>query len=148
MMRRIILALAVCALSAGGLVGPARAFDPPQPTTADLARARGYIKAKDFQRALVELRQFEGRLDHADLYNLLGFAYRKTGDYARAEVNYAKALRLDPNHLGALEYQGELFIETGRMDQARQNLIRLTALCPTGCEELDDLREAIKAKGG
>jgi len=124
------------------------AFDPPTPTTADLARARTLIKAKDFRAALTELRQFEGRLDHPDLYNLLGFAYRKTGDYGRAETNYARALRMDPNHLGALEYQGELFLETNRMDQARANLARLAALCPKGCEELDDLREAVKAKGG
>lgn len=124
------------------------AFDPPTPTTADLARARTLIKAKDFRGALTELRQLEGRLDHADLYNLLGFAYRKTGDTARAEANYTRALRLDPNHLGALEYQGELFLETNRMALAQANLARLTALCPKGCEELDDLRAAVKAKGG
>ncbi len=124
------------------------AFDPPTPTTSDLARARAMIKAKDFRAALTELRLFEGRLDHADLYNLLGFAYRKTGDYGRAETYYERALRMDPNHLGALEYQGELFLETNRMDQARANLTRLTTLCPKGCEELDDLRAAVKAKGG
>ena len=55
---------------------------------------------------------------------------------------------MDPRHLGALEYQGELFVETGRLDQARRNLAILTALCPKGCEELEDLQEAIKAKGG
>lgn len=124
------------------------AFDAPTPTTADLARARAMLKAKDFRAALTELRQFEGRLDHADLYNLLGFAYRKTGDTGRAETYYARALRMDPNHLGALEYQGELFLETNRMDQAKANLTRLTTLCPKGCEELDDLRAAVKAKGG
>ena len=138
-------ALMVVALVAGG---PALAFDPPAPTTADLAQARSMIKARDYQGALRALREFEGRLDHADLYNLLGFASRKTGDYARAEVYYVKALRLDPRHLGALEYQGQLFAETGRLDQARRNLGTLTALCPKGCEELDDLRDAIKAKGG
>jgi len=147
MRRRVVVAGS--AIIAGMMaVGAARAVDAPQPTTSDLARARAMVKAKDFKGALAELRQYEGRLEHADLYNLLGFAYRKTGDYPRAEVNYAKALRLDPNHLGALEYQGELFIETNRMELARQNLGRLTALCPSGCEELDDLKEAIRAKGG
>lgn len=143
--RRLTAFLMIGALLAGG---PALAFDPPAPTTADLARARSMIKAKDYQGALRELRQFEGKLDHADLYNLLGFASRKTGDYARAEVYYVQALRLDPRHLGALEYQGQLFAETGRLDQARRNLATLTALCPKGCEELEDLQEAIKAKGG
>ncbi len=147
-MRRGLILVCAAIMAGMAAIGSAGAVDAPQPTTADLARARGMVKAKDFKAALVELRQFEGRLEHADLYNLLGFAYRKTGDYPRAEVNYAKALRLDPNHLGALEYQGELFIETNRMAQARQNLTRLTTLCPRGCEELDDLREAIRAKGG
>jgi Flp pilus assembly protein TadD len=144
-MRRRGLCVAVILAMAAG---PAWAVDAPQPTTADLARARAMVKAKDFKGALAELRQYEGRLEHADLYNLLGFAYRKTGDHARAEVNYAKALSLDPNHLGALEYQGELFIETNRIERARQNLARLATLCPRGCEELDDLREALRAKGG
>lgn len=145
MRRRLATGLMIGAILAGT---PALAFDPPTPTTADLARARTMIKAQNYQGALRELRQFEGKLEHADLYNLLGFASRKTGDYARAEVYYAQALRLDPRHLGALEYQGQLFAETGRLDQARGNLATLTALCPKGCEELDDLREAIKAKGG
>ena len=145
MRRRLTAFLMIGAMLAGG---PTLAFDPPAPTTADLARARTMIKAQNYQGALRELRQYEGKLDHADLYNLLGFASRKTGDYARAEVYYAQALRMDPRHLGALEYQGQLFAETGRLDQARINLATLTALCPKGCEELDDLREAIKAKGG
>lgn len=143
--RRLTAFLMIGALLAGG---PALAFDPSTPTTEDLARARAMIKAKDYQGALRALREFEGRLDHADLYNLLGFASRKSGDYARAEVYYVQALRLDPRHLGALEYQGQLFAETGRLDQARRNLAILTALCPKGCEELEDLQEAIKAKGG
>ena len=147
-MRRGLMVASAAFMAGMMAVGSAWAVDPPEPTTSDLARARAMVKAKDFKGALAELRQYEGRLEHADLYNLLGFAYRKTGDYPRAEVNYAKALRLDPNHLGALEYQGELFIETNRMDQARQNLSRLTTLCPSGCEELDDLKAAIRAKGG
>jgi len=143
--RRLTAFLMIGAMLAGG---PALAFDPPAPTTADLARARAMIKAQDYQGALRALREFEGKLDHADLYNLLGFASRKTGDFARAEVYYVQALRLDPRHLGALEYQGQLFAETGRLDQARRNLVTLTTLCPKGCEELEDLQEAIKAKGG
>ena len=143
-MRRLMIV--VLALSMG--TGAAWGFDSPTPTTADLARARAMIKAGQYQAALGELRALEGRLDHADLYNLLGFAYRKSGDPARAEVNYARALRMDPNHLGALEYQGQLFVETNRIDLARRNLTRLEGLCPRGCEELDDLRDAIRAKGG
>ena len=62
----------------------------------------------------------------------------------KARSYYGKALDLDPNHRGALEYSGELYLKTGEGDKARSNLQRLEALCPKGCEELEDLREAFE----
>ena len=56
---------------------------------------------------------------------------------------YNRALEIDRDHKGALEYQGALFVEMGQTDRARANLARLQKLCPSGCEELTDLREAI-----
>jgi tetratricopeptide (TPR) repeat protein len=80
---------------------------------------------------------------HADVYNLMGFALRKTGDYQQAYTFYRKALDFDPNHKGALEYLGELYVETGQVDKAKENVVRLKELCPSGCEELADLEKAI-----
>ena len=60
----------------------------------------------------------------------------------RAERNYNRALRIDSNHKGALEYMGELFLETDRREKAEDLLARLEKLCPSGCEELEDLRES------
>ncbi|MDX2156130.1 MAG: tetratricopeptide repeat protein [Hyphomicrobiaceae bacterium] len=85
-------------------------------------------------------------VQHADVYNLMGFAYRKMGNYPRATTFYAKALDFDVNHKGALEYQGELFLETGQLDRAKANLQRLESLCPLGCEEREDLEKAIAAR--
>ena len=82
---------------------------------------------------------------HADVYNLMGFSLRKTGDYKQAYTFYRKALDFDPEHKGALEYLGELFVETGQIDKARENVVLLRKLCPAGCEELDDLEQAIAA---
>ena len=70
-----------------------------------------------------------------------------SGDQANAFAWYNRALALDSKHKGALEYQGELFVETGQIDKARENVARLKQLCPRGCEELDDLNEAIAAAG-
>ena len=63
-----------------------------------------------------------------------------------SDAAYLKVLAINPDHLGALEYQGELFIATGRVDQAKANLDRLKTLCGS-CEEAEDLENALKAAG-
>lgn len=109
----------------------------------DLTAVRAKIKAKDFANAIVDLRKMAATTDHADVYNLLGFSMRKSGDMKGAALYYAKALDFDPEHKGALEYQGEMFVQLGRMDRAKVNLFKLVKLCPTGCEEREDLEKAI-----
>jgi len=125
----------------------AHAVDTPGSTEApDLTAVRAKIKAKDFKSALVDL---DGMIDkgvqHADVYNLLGFSLRKTGDYAKALTFYKKALDYDADHKGAHEYLGELYVETGQVPKAREHLAILERLCPSGCEERDDLAQAIAA---
>ena len=58
---------------------------------------------------------------------------------------YDRALAIDPHHLGALEYLGELYVEMGDVDAARRNLALLSELCPEGCEPLEELQEVIAA---
>jgi tetratricopeptide (TPR) repeat protein len=109
----------------------------------DLTAVRAKIKAKDFKGALAELTPMLTTYQHADVYNLMGFSLRKTGDYKQAYTFYRKALDFDPEHKGALEYLGELYVETGQVDKARENVVLLKKLCPGGCEELADLEHAI-----
>jgi tetratricopeptide (TPR) repeat protein len=109
----------------------------------DLTSVRAKIKAKDFQGALAELTPMLTTYQHADVYNLMGFSLRKTGDYKQAYTFYRKALDFDPDHKGALEYLGELYVETGQIDKAKENVARLRQLCPSGCEELADLEKAL-----
>ena len=59
---------------------------------------------------------------------------------------YTQALTLNPDHLGALEYQGELFLQTGKPDLAKANLARIKGICGD-CEESEDLEKAITAAG-
>ena len=117
-------------------------------TAPDLTSARAKIKLKDWNGAIAELTKMAETNRHADVYNLLGFSQRKSGDYKNALVNYEKALALDPQHKGAQEYLGELYVETGQMDKAKAMLASLEALCPQGCEEREDLEEAIAAGPG
>src|SRR5262245_59596972 len=121
------------------------AVDTPTSTEApDLAHVRASIKAKDFRAALSELNgMIDKGVQHADVYNLLGFSLRKTRDYTQALTYYKKALDFDADHKGAHEYLGELYVETGQMPKAQEQLAILVKLCPQGCEEREDLEKAI-----
>jgi tetratricopeptide (TPR) repeat protein len=112
----------------------------------DLTSVRAKIKAKDYNAALTELRDLAEDVQQADVYNLLGFTLRKTGDYKTSLTYYTKALELQPEHKAAREYLGELYVETGNMEKAKEQLAILTKLCPGGCEELEDLQKAIGAR--
>lgn len=129
------------------LAMPAVAADVDTTRDPDLTSVRKLIKAKDYKAALADITPKAKLANSADAFSLMGFCLRKTGDQANAFTWYGRALALDPKHKGALEYQGELFIETGQLDKARENAARLKQLCPRGCEELEDLNEAIAAAG-
>ena len=125
----------------------ARAVDNMETSgDVDLASVRAKIKAQDYKAALAELRDLAEDTQNADVYNLLGFTLRKTGDYATSLSYYTKALDLQPDHKAAREYLGELYVETGHMDKAKEQLAALTKLCPAGCEEREDLERAIASK--
>jgi tetratricopeptide (TPR) repeat protein len=131
------------------LAAPALAVDGMSSNDAvDLSSVRAKIKAKDYQAALAELRGLAEDTQQADVYNLLGFTLRKTGDYTTSLSYYTKALELQPDYKPAREYLGELFVETGKLDKAKEQLAELTRLCPNGCEERADLATAIAAKTG
>lgn len=83
---------------------------------------------------------------HPDILNYLGYAHRKLGRFAAARDYYAQALAIDPGHLGANEYLGELYLETGEVELARRQLARLEALCPFGCAEREDLARLLAIK--
>jgi cytochrome c-type biogenesis protein CcmH/NrfG len=129
------------------LSAPAYAVDNMSSSDApDLTSVRAKIAAKNYVAALAELRDLAEDTQQADVYNLLGFTLRKTGDFKTSLTYYTKALELQPDHKAAREYLGELFVETGNMDKAREQLDALVKLCPGGCEEREDLQKVINAK--
>lgn len=56
---------------------------------------------------------------------------------------YREALRLDPNDVAALAGQGEAMIQRGALEKARRNLVRIEAICTTGCMAAGRLLAAI-----
>ena len=78
----------------------------------------------------------------ADVLNYLGFTSRKLGDFENAETYYLLGLEIEPNHYGINEYLGELYVNTDRLDLAKE---RLKILKDCNCEEFEELKSAIEA---
>jgi tetratricopeptide (TPR) repeat protein len=130
-----------------GVAVPALAVDDDSGTsTVDLTSVRARIAAGDYPGALAELRGLAEDTQEVDVYNLMGFTLRKTGDYATSLSYYRKALDLRPDYRPAHEYLGELYLATGHRDQAMAELGTLARLCPAGCEERSDLEKALAEK--
>ena len=86
--------------------------------------------------------------DDADALNLMGFTERKLGDPGHSLEYYNKALALNPKHLGANEYLGELYLEMKDVKKAEERLAVLQQACGGTCEEYQELKEKIeKFKG-
>jgi len=82
----------------------------------------------------------------SDAHNLLGYAYRKTGNLEASFAQYAEALKLDPSNRHAHEYIGEAYLLTGNLPKAEHHLTELQKLCsPIPCEEYKELKRAVEA---
>ena len=140
-------ALSLGATLWAGLPVPAQAADtsPAAPAvTNPLARAQGQIKSQRWTQAIDELKRVNAP-GSADWNNLMGYALRKQSvpDLAGAQRHYDEALRIDPNHQGALEYAGELALMKNDLATAEKHLVTLQQLCKSPCEPLDDLQKAV-----
>jgi tetratricopeptide (TPR) repeat protein len=108
--------------------------------------ARSLIERGRFKDAIGVLRHVvEAEPRNADALNLLGFSLRKSGDMRNAQGFYLKALKIRPNHRGANEYLGELYVEIGQMGKAQAQLQTLEEICGTSCREYRALKKYIDA---
>jgi Tetratricopeptide repeat len=101
----------------------------------------------DYATAIRQLKA----LDHddlADVANLIGYSYRKLGDYRLSQVWYERALKADPNHVRTWQYYGLWQIEQGNRDQALYHLHRIAAICGTDCKEYQSLAAALEKPQG
>ena len=111
-------------------------------------QAVGLINEHRYDEALASLDQARQALGpHPDVLTYQGYAWRKKGDWARAEGYYRQALAIAPNHKGATEYYGELKVERGDMAGARTLLAKLDRTCAYGCAEAEELRRWIDVGG-
>lgn len=110
----------------------------------NLATARQLLDSGQWSAALAELRHVNDT-SSADWNNLMGYSLRKskTPDFAAAERYYDRALQIDPQHRGALEYSGELYLMKGELPKAEVRLESLAQICASGCDQRADLEKAI-----
>jgi tetratricopeptide (TPR) repeat protein len=138
------------AASSGGSV-PQPSMPRPTPTSPaqqqnenDFSKAEYLIKAERYDEAIPLLQNVVAKNGRdADAWNYLGFASRKLGKTTEALDYYQKALAIDPKHKGAHEYLGELYLLMKDPAKAQEQLTILKGLCTGGCNEVDDLEQAI-----
>jgi tetratricopeptide (TPR) repeat protein len=161
-----LAAPALSALAAGG--GDPPAPPPPSQDTTKNTKKKGkktsYIEdpqflagyraayatiynVHDFASAIEQLKAL-GHDDRADVANLIGYSYRKLGDYRLSQIWYERALKADPNHVRTWQYYGLWQIEQGYRDQAQYHLSRIAAIAGTTSEEYRSLAEALEKPPG
>ena len=120
----------------------------------DPAFAHGYRAAysavydrTDYASAIEQLKTL-GHDDHPNVANLIGYSYRKLGDYKLAQAWYERALKADPNHVLTWQYYGLWQIEQGNRDQAQYHLNRIAAICGSDCAEYRSLAAALESPAG
>ena len=112
-------------------------------------KAYELVYYKKFDKSIKLLEKIAKRKDlgdkKADVYNLLGFSYRKHSepDLDKAFDAYQTALEANPEHLGAHEYLGELYITLGNMAKANEMLLKLENIAGTKTMEYTKLKKAI-----
>ena len=125
-----------------------------QSSLADPAFALAYRAAyatiydrNEYADAIAQLKAL-GHDDHPNVANLLGYSYRKLGDYKLAQAWYERALKVDPNHVLTWQYYGLWQIEQGNRDQAQYHLNRIAAICGSDCAEYRSLAAALEKPAG
>ena len=139
----IFLILSSLAFSAG--TNNSASDDQDASIMKDFNNAKKLMNSKKYEKALDILISLEDKqpigFSKADLYNYLGFATRKKNNpnYEDAEKYYLLALSINANHIGALEYLGELYFETNRLEQAGKLLIKLGSVAGKNSVEYKEL---------
>jgi tetratricopeptide (TPR) repeat protein len=124
------------------------------PSIEDAAFAKGYRAAyttiydrNDYASAIAQLEAL-GHDDSAAVANLIGYSYRKLGDYKVSQIWYERALKADPNHVKTWQYYGLWQVEQGNRDSAQYHLNKIAALAGTNSEEYRSLAAALEKPPG
>ena len=127
------------------LVGNAFFSNNNMSSNADLESILGLIDEGEYIGAIDRLHiELDSDQDNPDILSLLGYSYRKVLNYEDALTFYQSALRVEPEHMGANQHLGELYVETGQLDKAQSQLELLDSLSLFASSEYAQLKESIE----
>jgi tetratricopeptide (TPR) repeat protein len=122
-------------------------IDDPKFLASYRAAYTAIYDRNDYASAIEQLKAL-GHDDRADVANLIGYSYRKLGDYKLSQAWYERALKADPNHVRTWQYYGLWQVEQGNRDQAQYHLSRIAELAGTGSAEYRSLAAALEKTPG
>ena len=83
----------------------------------DLTKVNKMLNNDNYNEAIKLLKkEIKKHKLNPDLFNLLGYAYRKNKRYKLAIKNYKKALIIDPNHKRTHNYLGITYLKVGSIE--------------------------------
>ena len=105
---------------------------------------KAHVDKKEWVAAIADFEQADKlQPNNADVNNQLGHASRMIGKLDVSLSYYKKALKINPKHLGANEYLGELYLMMNQLPKAKTQLATLQKICGKTCEEYLDLKKGI-----
>ena len=152
-MKKLIILLLLMSFNVSGAGTESSSSDAtttPDQVNSLYELAEKHIYNKKYDKSLKLLKKLTKREDlgtrRADIYNLLGFSYRKleNPELDKSFAAYMMALEIDPEHAGAHEYLGELYLMRDQKNQAMRMLSKLENLVGKNAEEYKDLLQAIE----
>lgn len=152
-MQKILKVLIPALLAALGLVMVPAAManmgaeEANESIDPDYVAGKKALESQDWKKAIELLsKAMKTVSNNSEAHNLLGYAYRKTGNFEASFAQYDQALKLDPANRHAHEYIGEAYLLTNNLPKAEQHLAELQRLCsPIPCEEYKELKLAVDA---
>ena len=147
-MRGLIAAAFVAATLAapGAVLAAGSMSDSSDVTIGDVKRL---VERGSYSSAISKAEEYlQTNPRSADAYNYIGYSNRKLARYDRAKSAYDRALAIDPSHVGAHEYYGELHITLGDLDGAKKHLADLTRICGNCAEQQELSAKVAKAQAG
>lgn len=112
----------------------------------DYQQVMRLLAAQRYEVAIADLELLQlDYPDDADVLNLLGYSHRKLENFEEAHYFYSQALAIDPFHLGANEYLGELYLQTDELEKAQEQLDILIEACAAAAEEECSAFESLAA---
>tara|TARA_B100000214_G_C23916816_1_gene604127 strand:- start:439 stop:924 length:486 start_codon:yes stop_codon:yes gene_type:complete len=148
-----ILLFSTYVFAAGSDSSSDSSISDPYKDAKNLVKRAGKLEKKDkidkakklYAQAFKKLEKaYSSDKNNPDILNYMGYTSRKIGNFDQAEKFYLSGLNIKPDHNGINEYLGELYVQTNRIDKAKE---RLEVLKGCNCEEFKELELIIKTRG-